>query len=60
MPGPTHILALKVSDPDFAAHCLAWTHQMRSDMDATVGLTKDTLATSKVLMKEADILLARR
>jgi hypothetical protein len=47
-------------DPNFPTHSMAWTHQIRSEMEETVALTKVTIAETRVLIKKADRLLARK
>jgi hypothetical protein len=57
---PTHLLFtdLDASEPDFPARCLAMTDQMLSEMNATIALTKVTIAESRVVMAKADRILA--
>ena len=59
---PAHILPslLDTSDPNFPAQCAAWTDQMRSEIKEAVALTRKTITSSKLLMDEADRLLALR
>lgn len=59
---PAYILACEVDvrDPRFPAQCMAWTNQMRSEIQEIIALTNGTIATSKALIKQADRLLALR
>ena len=59
---PSYILPsqLDICDPDFPAQCQRWTAQMRSEMQETITVTKQTLAESRTLMAEIDRVLARK
>ena len=62
MTRPPYIMAseLDIRDPKFPAQCLAWTGQMRSEMNDLVMMTERTIATSKAVIKKTDRLLAWR
>ena len=58
---PTHILSPSdISDPDFPAQCIAWTAQIRSEMQETIAATRRTIDESKLLIQEADRVLGQR
>ena len=58
---PSHILVPpNADDPDFAARSAAWTSQMRSEMQETIALTKQTLTNSRALMNQIDRVLSRK
>jgi hypothetical protein len=57
---PSHILCPpNIGDPDFPAKYMAWTAQIRSEINETVALTRKILAECRGLLKEADRVLAR-
>jgi hypothetical protein len=51
---------LDICDPDFPGKCLSWTHQLQCDISELIAGSKETLAESRGLMREADRLLALR
>jgi|GraSoiStandDraft_5_1057265.scaffolds.fasta_scaffold124391_2 hypothetical protein len=60
---PIHISSpseLDIADHNFPAKCIAWTDQIRFELDDLLVLTKQTIAESRTLMAEIDRMLARR
>jgi hypothetical protein len=56
---PSHILSPSdLSDPDFHAKCVAWTDQIKFEMDEAIALTRKTLTDSRYLMRQVDRQLA--
>jgi hypothetical protein len=51
---------LDIRDPDFPRKCVAWQNQQHSEIADLIARTKETLAVSRALMQEADLLLALR
>lgn len=57
----SHLLPSKldIRDPAFPARCMAMTDQMRVEMGELIVLTRKHIDESRVLMAQADRLLAR-
>lgn len=52
-------LDLNVHDPNFDRKMLAWAFHVQCEMRELVLITKETVAATKVLIAEADRILAR-
>ena len=52
------LLDLDCGDPDFRGQMLAWAFQAQSEMHETVLITKETIAATRVMIAEADRILA--
>jgi hypothetical protein len=60
---PIHISSpseFDITDRNFPAKCIAWTDQIRYELDDLLALTKQTIAESRTLMAQIDRMLARR
>ena len=51
---------LDIRDPDFRSKFLLWQNQQHCEIADLIERTKGTLAVSRALMEEADLLLALR
>ncbi len=51
---------LDIADRNFPTKYVAWTDQIRFEMDGLLALTKQTISESRTLMAEIDLMLARR
>ena len=55
---PLHLLDLDPRDPDFVRKALVQSFRARCEMHELVLMTKDTIATTRALLVEADRMLA--
>lgn len=58
-PGPSSPVGSSRSDPDFDRKTLAGAFQMHREMLQLVSITRDTIAATRVMIAEADRILAR-
>jgi hypothetical protein len=47
-------------DPNFAREMLEWSEQTRREIQEVLASTRRTIATTRVLIAEADLILARK
>jgi hypothetical protein len=53
-------LELDPRDPDFARQCGRWAHETRCEMQELVALTHESIARSRALLVDTELMLARR
>jgi hypothetical protein len=51
---------LDIRDPDFPRKCVAWQQQQQCEIADLIARTKETLTAARLLIQEADRILALR